>query len=231
VRNHYRRTPLLLAGLALSSTALVVAAPPASAALIEGHVTATGDVDASDACALDGSTTSQTEYFSNRTGAHTAEAEGEYSATDPDTAAVGASGHSDAETTAYGTVQNRAFKRVDFESTQVVVMKNDTDVDCGMEIFALAEADATLRVRERGRVKIRWNSSVGDLELVRLTGPAGTIVNRNPAPGSGEVVVRVRPGTYQLSSRFRTTARESDVAETQSRTVVGYFTSSATYLS
>jgi hypothetical protein len=231
VRNHYRRTPFLLAGLALSSTALVVAAPPASAALIEGRVLAKTYVDTDDGCDEVGDPDSELGVFTNRTGSRTVRADGDFAAADAGTHEAGASGQSDLETTAYGTVRDRAFKRVDLESTQVVQLTNDSTVDCHLAVVALSNADAVVRVRERGRIKVRWNSSGGDLELVSLTGPSGTLFRRDPGPGSGEVVVRVRPGTYQLVSQLRTTIREIDVPVTQADTLVGYFTSSATFLS
>lgn len=226
----FRRTPVLLAGLALATTTLVVTAPPASAAVIEGSVQAHSYVEAGPGCDIAGDAVSDTQPFTNRTGARTAEADGDYIGTATGTATVGATGHSSLETTAYGAVRNRAFKRVDFESTQVVRLKNDSAVDCGMVVLAHSEADAMLRVRERGRIKLKWNSSVGDLALVSLTGPAGTVFSRDPSHASGEVTLRVRPGVYEVATRFTTSVREADVPTTTSVTRIGFFTLAATYL-
>ena len=145
------------------------------------------------------------------------------------TAPVRASGQSTLETTASGTARNRAFQEVEFESTQVVIMKNDSALDCGMEIFARSEGEATLRVRKRGRITFEFLSSVGDLELISLTGPAGTVVSRDPSRENGEFSVRVGPGTYELATRFTTSTREADVAATESLTRIGFFLLSATY--
>ncbi len=222
-----RRLPVLLTGLVLTGTALVTAAPPASAAVVSGHATATSAVETGGLCDVDGDGDSQTQPFSNRTGSQTAEATGTYrGAAD---GAVGVSGRSTLETTASATARNRAFREVELESTQAVTLKNDSAVDCGLEIVAHSQGDATLRVRERGRIKFEYLSSVGDLEQISLTGPAGTVISRDPSRASGAFSVRVRPGTYQLLATFTTSIRESEVAATQSLTRIGFFWLSATY--
>lgn len=225
-----RRTPTLLA-LALTSTLLAVASP-ASAAPVEGSLTAHTGSAYRAGCEVDADGLFSTVSFSNRTGPRTAQMDQDVTVSDTGAAGdpVAATAYGTIETTASARVQNRAFKRVDVESTGVVVVGNDAAADCAASFTASSRATADLRVRARGRIRIAWDTHVGDLALVSLVGPAGTVLSRDPSRDEGVVTLRVRPGTYELRSEFAVSAAEADAPSGGSLTKVGYYTLRATYL-
>ena len=225
-----RRTPTLLA-LALTSTVLAVAAP-ASAAPVEGHLTAHTGAAYRAGCEIDSDPLFNTVAFSNRTGPRTAQLDQEFVVTDAGVGGspVAATAYSAIEVTGSGKVRDRAFNRLDFESTGVVVIDNGAAADCSSEVEAASETDTDLKVRTRGRINITWDSHVGDVERISLVGPSGTVFSRDPSRVEGAVTVRVRPGTYQLRSEFAVSASESEVAAGASLTRSGYYTLRATYL-
>ncbi|MEZ0577624.1 hypothetical protein [Nocardioides sp. MH1] len=228
-----RRTPALLAGTALTVSALVVAgAAPASAAPVHGNIAATAEANTNGTCALapdEASSSGEAATFTSGAGGATAHVQEGYHASAAST--VGASGSIDVETTASGSTRDRAFKRLDLESTGLVMLRNDAALDCGLELLAASEATAVLKVAKRGKVRIAWNSSAGDLERFTLKGAAGVVLDRVPTRPEGEVTVRVKPGRYTLTSKASITADEADVAVGATATTLGFYTLRATYLS
>lgn len=219
----------MLAGTALAASALVVAGSgPASAVPVDGHVAATSSASVDPGCAVASPLNTQSVAFTNRTGSRTAQADGSYEAMTG--GGLAASGHSDVETTASAGVRKRAFKRLDVESTGVVTLDNDSAVACGLRVATASETEASLKVRERGRIRITWTSSVGDLEAITVTGPSGVLLSKDPTVTEGKYVVKVPPGRYTLTSTFAVAASETDVAVGQSTTTIGFYTLRATYL-
>lgn len=227
---HARRTSALLAGTALTATALVITgAGPAGAVPVQGVVEAHADGQADAGCALAGDSSAQAASFGTHDGAHTVHVTEPYSASQ--SATVGASGSVDIETTGSASARARAFRRVDLESTGVVLVNNSSDLDCGLELTAGSIATATLKVRKRGRIQVSWSSSVGDLERVKLTGPSGVLLSRDPSHPDGGATLRVRPGTYELESRFSVVASEADAAVGATATRIGFYSLKATFVS
>lgn len=219
----------LLAGTALAATALVITgAAPASAVPVQGVVEADADGQSNSDCTVVGDSSSEATPFST-SDAQTAHVTQPFSASH--TGTVGASGSVDIETTGSGTAKARAFRRVDFESTGVVLVNNSSDVDCGLELRAGSIATATLKVRTRGKIQLSWSSSVGDLERVTLTGPAGVLLSRDPSRPDGGVTLRVKRGSYELESRFSVVASEADAAVGASATRIGFYSLKATFVS
>ncbi|KAA1420222.1 hypothetical protein F0U44_07295 [Nocardioides humilatus] len=226
----FRRTSALRAGSALAATALVVAtAAPASAVPVEGNVAASTSASVSGGCDVETGPNAQSVVFTNKTGPRTAQVDSDYHAFNGDNAA--ASGHSDVETTASGSVKDRAFKRVDVESTAVISMTNGSDVGCALEMDTRSETEVELKVRSRGgKIKIAWASNTGDLAVVSVTGPSGTLLSKNPTRAEGSYLVKVPPGRYTLTSIFLVAASEGDVNVGHTKTTIGFYTLRATYV-
>lgn len=225
------RLPLGLAGVLLASSALVVAeAAAAGAPPITGQVHSSNDVTGAGCAIADGSS-SDTVAFSSRSDDETADAVGTYTGTEDGSSTVGASGSSAVTTRAFATARDRAFRKVRLASLHVVALENDSAVDCGMQIFGYSSGDADLKVRKRGRIRIAWSATGGDIEQVRLTSASGaTRVDRDPAELRGQVTVRVRRGTYSFFAGFRSSVRESDVAVGSSLSTTRSYSVEVTYL-
>jgi hypothetical protein len=220
----------LLAGTALAATGLVITgAGPAAAVPVEGVVEAHADAQTDAGCALAGDSSAEASSFGTHDGAHTTHVTEPYSASQ--SATVAASGSVDIETTGSASAKARAFRRVNFESTGVVIVNNSSDLDCGLELTGGSIATATLKVRKRGKIKISWSSSVGDLELVKLTGPSGVLLSRDPSRPDGGATLRVKRGFYELESRFSVVASEADAAVGSSTSRIGFYSLNATYVS
>lgn len=225
-----RRTSVLLAGSALAASALVVTgAGPASAVPVQGVVEASADSQTGAGCTSGGESSAEATPFDSVAGGSTAHVTDSFTGSHSGT--TGASGSVDIETTGSGRAKQRAFRRVDFESTAVVLVDNPSDLDCGLELTGGSIATATLKVRERGKIQLSWSSSVGDLELVRVTGPNGDLLSRDPSRPEGGATLRVRPGSYELESRFSVAAKESDAAVGASATRIGFYSLKATFVS
>jgi len=221
---------VLLAGASLAASALVVTgAGPAAAVPVQGAVEASIDSQTGAACTAGGDSSAEAKSFDSRSGGSTAHVTGSFSGAHSGT--TGASGSVDIETTGSARSKDRAFRRVDFESTGVVLVNNSDALDCGLELTGGSIATATLKVRKRGKIQLSWSTSVGDLELVRVTGPAGDLLSRDPSHADGGATLRVKPGSYELESRFSVSASEADAAVGASATRIGFYTLKATFVS
>ncbi|WP_183099327.1 hypothetical protein [Nocardioides pelophilus] len=228
-----RRAPLLVAGLILtSSTLVVVAAGPAAAAPVDGTVRSASYSTYGGGCDVANGADSETKTFTNATGERTAYALGSFSGEQRGGEVVGAHGESEVTSTASGTARNRAFRSARFDGSHVVVLTNDAGaVNCGMTVVARSEGDAMLRVRERGRIRIQWTSSGGDIGLISLIAPSGrAVVDQDPADSDGKVTVRVRRGLYSFATQVTTSASEADLADGDSAIVFGRFAVGVNYL-
>lgn len=227
-----RRSPLTLAGALLASIALALAgAAPASAAPIEGQVHSSSSVQVGAGCDVDSGASSDTKAFTNRNDDRTADAVGTYTGTETGGDTVGASGSSAVTTRAYATARDRAFRRVKVSSMHVVALTNDSAVNCAMEVIGSSSGDAMLRIRERGRIRITWSSTGGDIELISLTNAAGTRGFERDPSANGSATMRVRRGLFSFSTSFRSSIREADVAEGDSESDVAAYAVTVTYLS
>jgi len=228
-----RRFPLVVGGLLLASSTLVVmSAGPAAAVPVDGSVRSRSYSSFGAGCDVTNGADSETKTFTNATGERTAYAHGSFSGEQPGGDTVGAHGESEVTSEASGTARNRAFRSARFGASHVVVLTNDVGaINCGLSVVARTEGDAMLRVRERGRIRIRWSSSGGDIGLINLVAPSGNaVVNRDPSTLGGSITVGVRRGLYSFATAMTTSASESALAEDDSAILFTRFQVEVTYL-
>lgn len=228
-----RRAPSLVAGLILTSSTLVVmSAGPAAAAPVDGTVGSNSYSTYGGGCDVTNNADSETKTFTNATGERTAYAHGQFSGEQRGGDTVGAHGESEVTSEASGTARKRAFRSARFGASHVVVLTNDDGaINCGMTVLARTEGDATLRVRERGRIRIRWSSTGGDLGLIKLVSPKGNaVVDRNPTTLGGSITVNVRRGVYSFATAMATSVSESAIAGDDSAVVFTTFEVEVNYL-
>lgn len=227
-----RRAPLVVAGLLLTSSTLVVlAAGPAAAAPVDGTVRSGSLSETGSGCDVTDNADSETRSFTNATGERTAYAHGSFSGTQRGGDTVGAHGESEVSSSASGTARKRAFRSARFDGSHTVVLTNDVGaVDCDMTVVARTEGEATLRVRERGRIRITWDSSGGDIGPISLIAPSGrALVSQDPS-ADGSVTVRVRRGLHSFSTEITTSASEADIADGDSAILFATFEVAVNYL-
>lgn len=188
-------------------------------------------VQAGAGCGVVGGPVSQTEVFTNRDDDREADVSESYTGTAAGGSTVGASGATAVTTRAFASARDRAFRQVRLTSLHVVTMTNDSEVDCAMEVVGSSSGDAVLKVRQRGRIRIAWRATAGDIERINLTAPSGVArVDRDPAEPSGTVTVRVRRGSYTFAAAFRTSLRESQVPVGESDSAMASYSVEVAYL-
>ncbi len=225
--------PALLGVATLSTTALLVStAGPAAAAPVEGTVHSNSYAEFGNDCDITNGAESQTTAYRSGQGERTAYAHGEFLGEMDDGSHVrGALGESETTTTAVATARNRAFKKVEVEVSHVVVLTNDSALDCGMEVHALSESDGMLRVRQPGRIRIKWSGTGGDVSSIALRAPSGRmLISRDPSTVNGTATVNVRTGLFTWSSQLRTSLSESAVPLDDSTILLNTFKVEVTYL-
>ncbi|MEZ0578219.1 hypothetical protein [Nocardioides sp. MH1] len=216
--------------IALAAASALLPAAPASGTPVDGEVSAGAYALGGGACevqtASDGKVTST---FQPGDGGRTATSTADFLARDGgDRESV--HGHSETSSTGVAVARDGALGKVTFTAQQQVTMTDDRASDCGLRIVDDTQAEALVRVRRRGRLRIAWESGgAGVIEQI-LVSRNGTLKFNDFLPGEqGTASIRVGRGRFRIYTHFSTRVGEDEVATHDTVTRKGDYSTVVTF--